>query len=176
MREMAIFGVPCWGLMVSEGVPGSNDRAERANCPNRGHAIPNTGKIYAAPRVALFGSWNWKLCFWFIWWWAVLKCSYCGSVFGEPLKSKSEFGVEAVKKLDSDQHHWFDTTLNFDEEKRNQWQGQICQKGLRGAIEVSQVVTQLSTDMKTTGQPNPSFFSSRVFKDSWKMLLFPGDL
>ena len=27
MREMAIFGVPCWGLMVSGGVQGSNDRA-----------------------------------------------------------------------------------------------------------------------------------------------------
>ena len=36
---------------MSEGVPGSNDRAERANCPNRGHAIPNTGKIYAAPEL-----------------------------------------------------------------------------------------------------------------------------
>ena len=167
MREMAIFGVPCWGLMVSEGVPGSNDRAERANCPNRGHAIPNTGKIYAAPELpslavgtgsSVFGSSGgfevqllWK-CFWctnyqdWIWGWI-------------------------CQKLDSDQHHPFDTTLNFDEEKRNQWQGQICQKGLRGAIEVSQVVTQLSTDMKTTGQPNPSFLFQ--IPDSGTILQWP---
>ena len=74
--------------MVSEGVPGSNDRAAEGQLPQSGHAIPNTGKIYAAPRVALFGSWNWKLCFWFLWWWAVLRCSYCGSVFGVTSKKQ----------------------------------------------------------------------------------------
>ena len=105
---------PCWGLMVSEGVPGSNDRAAEVQLPQSGHAIPNTGKIYAAPRVALFGSWNWKLCFWFIWWWAVLKCSYC--VFGVP---SLNLGLNLSEKLDSDQHHHhpFDTALNFYEEK-----------------------------------------------------------
>ena len=58
-----------------------------------------------------------------------MECSYCGSVFGEPLKSKSEFGVEAVKKLDSDQHHWFDTTLNFDEEKTKSVTGSNLSEG-----------------------------------------------
>ena len=50
-------------------------------------------------------------------------------VFGEPQKSKSEFGVEAVKKLDSDQHHWFDTTLNFDEEKTKSVTGSNLSEG-----------------------------------------------
>ena len=56
MREMAIFGVPCWGLMVSEGVPGSNDRAGEGQLPQSGHASLNTGKIYAPPWVALLFS------------------------------------------------------------------------------------------------------------------------
>ena len=39
--------------MVSQGVPGSNDRAAEGQLPQSGHAIHNTGKIYAAPSPAV---------------------------------------------------------------------------------------------------------------------------
>ena len=163
MREMAIFGVPCWGLMVSEGVPGSNDRAAEGQLPQSGHAISNTGKIYAAPRVALFGSWNWRICFWFIWRWAVLKCSYCGNVFGAP---SLNLGLNLL-----DQHPPFDTTLNFYETTKPV-AGQICQK-LRSNWSVTGGHTAVNWH-ENNWAAKSILFSSRVFKDSLTMLLFPG--
>ena len=166
MREMAIFGVPCWGLMVSEGVPGSNDRAPEGQLP--GHASPNTGKIYAAPReVPSLPLWQLELkllCFWFIWWWAVLKCSYCGRVFGVPSKSTNEVWILGwiCQKV------WlrltppiWDSALNFGWKSQKSVRGSNLSEGFgEEQLKCHKCHrccghTELSTDMKTTGHKNP---------------------
>ena len=166
MREMAIFGVPCWGLMVSGGVQGSNDRAHsyrgptalvrachpqhRQNlrspqsCPLRQLELEDLFLVHLAVsgfEVQLL----WK-CFW---------CT------------KSEFGVEFVR---STPPVWYYLELL--------WNNETSDRSNLSEVEEQLKCHRWSHSCQLTWKQlgAKSLLFLQIFKDSGKMLLFSGGL
>ena len=143
-----------WCPRVSQGLMTGQ---QRANCPSQGMPSPTQAKFTQPPELPSSAV------------------GIGGSVFGS--SGGERFWSAVIVEMFLVHQVWIwgwicqintpRLTLPWTFMKqRNQWQVKSVRSW--GAIEVSQVVTQLSTDMKTTGR--------QIFKDSGKMLLFSGGL